>query len=60
MSSIRRELINATLHEFRLVNFTNIDKWYELAKETLLADESLTNDEKSESIRMLTGRCETA
>ena len=57
MSSIRRELINAVVHKVTCtIDFTDIDKWYELAKETLLADESLTDDEKSESIRLLTER----
>ena len=34
---------------------TNIEEWYEFAKQTILADKSLTNDGKSESIRLLTG-----
>src|SRR5688572_26786239 len=59
MSSIRRELINAVLHKvIHAIDSTDVDKWYELEKETLLADESLTDDEKSESIRMLTERCD--
>src|SRR5688572_29038481 len=61
MSSIRRELINAVLHKvIYAIDSTDVDKWYELAKETLLADESLTDDEKSESIEILTERCDIA
>ena len=57
MSSIRRKLINATLHKvIQTIDSTDIDKRYELSKETLLADKSLTNDEKSKSIRILTKR----
>ena len=33
----------------------NIEKWYELVKQTIIVDKSLTNEEKSEAIRMLTG-----
>src|ERR1044072_2121572 len=59
MSSIRRELINAVVHKVTCtIDFTDIDKWNEIAKEALLADESLTDDEKSESIRMLTMSCD--
>ena len=55
MPFIRRELIDATVHNiFHTIDFTDIDEWYELAKKTLYVDESLTNDEKSESIRILT------
>src|SRR5688572_24055315 len=37
------------------INRDDIEKWYELAKQTIIVDKSLTNDEKSEAIRLLTG-----
>ena len=58
MSTIRRELIYAARN--RAVNLTDdsihndIHKQYGFVKQTVLADESLTNDEKTEAIRLLT------
>ncbi|RIA79713.1 hypothetical protein C1645_882543, partial [Glomus cerebriforme] len=57
MSSIREELIYATfrridaLIDYNVLN--DIDKRHELDKQTILADESLTNDEKSKAIELL-------
>ena len=58
MSAIRYELIYAANN--RALNLTNtsihndIHKQYEFRKQTILADKSLTNDEKTEAIRLLT------
>ena len=58
MSTIRRDLINATISRvFSLTDtsiYNNIHKRYEFHKQTILADKSLTNDEKTEAIRLLT------
>ncbi len=54
MTSIRRKLVNAAIRKaFSLVDHADIDKRFELRQETILADESLTNDEKSEAIKEL-------
>ena len=58
MSTFRGDLINAaisradTLTDTRIHN--NIHKHFEFKKQTVLADETLTNDEKTESVRILT------
>ena len=58
MSTIRYELILAANN--RAVNLVDtsihndIHKHYEFRKQTVLADKSLTNDEKTEAIRLLT------
>src|ERR1043166_1735867 len=58
MSTIRYELILAARN--RAFNLTDdsihndIHKQYEFQKQTVLADKSLTNDEKTEAIRLLT------
>src|ERR1043165_3359805 len=58
MSTIRKKLILAANN--RAVNLTDtsihndIHKQYEFQKQTVLADKSLTNDEKTEAIRILT------
>src|ERR1043166_1724802 len=58
MSTIREELIHAANN--RALNLTdtsihnNIHKQYEFQKQTVLADKSLTSDEKTEAIRLLT------
>src|ERR1043165_9061322 len=57
MSTIRKKLILAANN--RAVNLTDtsihndIHKQYEFKKQTVLADKSLTNDEKTEAIRLL-------
>src|ERR1044071_8518249 len=57
MSNIRRDLIQAvtnraiTLIDYNIHN--NIHKRYEFQKQTILADESLTKDEKAEALRIL-------
>ena len=57
MSTIRKELINAainratTLIDYNIHN--NIHKRHEFQKQTILADESLTKDEKAEALRIL-------
>src|SRR3954452_5503209 len=58
MSTIRRELIYATnnkansLIDYNICN--DIHKQHEFRKQTVLADESLTKDEKTEAVRLLT------
>ncbi len=57
MSVIRKELINAVIDKsFNLINpniHNNIHKGHEFQKQTVLANKSLTNDEKTEAIRIL-------
>ena len=57
MSVIRRELVHDTYEKaFALTDYNihdNIDKRHEFRVQFILADESLTNDEKSETIIML-------
>ncbi len=55
MTSFRRELVNAVKSRvISLINLDDMDKEHELRKEAILADESLTDDEKSEAIYLLT------
>src|ERR1051325_383045 len=58
MSTIRKELIDATSNRaFNLIDTSihnNIHKQHEFQKQTVLADKSLTSDEKTEAIRLLT------
>ena len=58
MSTIRYELIHAVKNRAQNLTDTsihnNIHKQYEFQKQTVLADESLTNDEKTKAIRLLT------
>ncbi|RIA86216.1 kinase-like domain-containing protein [Glomus cerebriforme] len=55
MSTIRRELIFAVINRaFALLDYNihdDIDKRHEFRKQTILADESLTNYEKTEAIK---------
>src|SRR6266480_1365787 len=57
MVTIRRELVNATIYRTHALIDYNIqntaDKQVEFKKKIVLADESLTNDEKSEAIKKL-------
>ncbi|PKY58210.1 hypothetical protein RhiirA4_479928, partial [Rhizophagus irregularis] len=56
MSAIRRDLVAATIN--RAVDsidyniYDSAHKWFEFVKQTILADNSLTNDEKTEAIRI--------
>src|SRR5688572_21677201 len=58
MSTIRRELIHAAnSRAFNLIDYNihnDIHKQDEFMKQTVLADNSLTKDEKTEAIRELT------
>ncbi|EXX67867.1 kinase-like domain-containing protein [Rhizophagus irregularis DAOM 181602=DAOM 197198] len=58
MSNIRKEVVNAALNRtFALLDTTihnNIHKHFEFRKQTLLADKSLTEDEKTEAIKKIT------
>src|SRR5687767_15940959 len=55
MAFIRRELVNAAYRSaINLINYTDVDKEHELRKQAIFADKSLTNDEKSEIINVLT------
>src|SRR2546423_12191126 len=58
MSTIRRELIYAANNRaYNLIDYNihnNIHKQYEFKKQTVLADKSLTKDEKTYAIRLLT------
>src|ERR1043166_9984343 len=57
MSTIRKELILAANNRAYHLTDTSIHndthKRYEFRKQTVLADKSLTNDEKTEAIRLL-------
>src|SRR3984957_9334428 len=58
MSTIRMKLVAAALHRsFRLMNtriHNDIHKQFKFRRQTILADNSLTKDEKTETIRLLT------
>src|SRR5688572_18308747 len=58
MSDIRRELVLAAINRsYALIDYNihnDLHKQYEFPKQTILADESLTKDEKTEAIRLLT------
>ncbi|CAB4440326.1 unnamed protein product [Rhizophagus irregularis] len=58
MSSIRKEVVWAALNRaFALLDTTvhnNIHKHFEFQKQTLLADKSLTEDEKTDAIKRIT------
>src|ERR1051325_1098154 len=57
MTAIREELMYAAINRAHaLIDYNiqnNVDKRHEFKKQTILADESLTNDEKSEAIKIL-------
>src|ERR1051325_10100406 len=57
MAAIRKELIHVAINRAHaLIDYNiqnNNDKQHEFKKQTILADESLTNDEKSEAIKIL-------
>ena len=57
MSTIRREVVRAALNRaFALIDYNihdDIHKHFEFQKQTLLADKSLTEDEKNEAIKLL-------
>ena len=56
MSAIRQEVISAALNRAFALSDTNIHndihKHFKFQKQTLLADKSLTKDEKTKAIRM--------
>ncbi|PKY33671.1 hypothetical protein RhiirB3_420640, partial [Rhizophagus irregularis] len=58
MSTLRYGLIAATINRVTMLTDTNIyndiHKQFEFQKQTVLADKILTNDEKTEAIRVLT------
>src|SRR5688572_8207350 len=58
MAAIRKELVWAAYNRAHALIDNNIhnnlDKLHEFKKQTILADESLTKDEKSEAIKWLT------
>ena len=58
MSTLRYELIYTTLNRAQSLTDTNIyndiHKQFEFQKQTVLADKILTDDEKTEAIRLLT------
>src|ERR1044072_5967866 len=57
MAAIREELMHAAINRAgSLIHYNaqnNIDKRHEFRKQTILADESLTSDEKSEAMKQL-------
>ena len=57
MAAIRKELVYAAINRaYALIDYNiqdNVDKQDEFQKQIILADESLTNDEKSEAIKIL-------
>src|SRR5437016_11894629 len=57
MSSIRNELVNVAINRtYRLTDsniYNDSHKRYEFRKQTVLADNSLTEDEKIEAIKLL-------
>ena len=58
MSTIRRDIVNAAISRAEYLTdaniHNNIHKRHEFYKQTIFADESLTNDEKTHAIRILT------
>ncbi|CAB4433732.1 unnamed protein product [Rhizophagus irregularis] len=58
MSTLRRELIHATISRATMLTdtniYNNIHKRFEFQKQTVLADNILTNDEKTYAIRWIT------
>ncbi|POG83022.1 kinase-like domain-containing protein [Rhizophagus irregularis DAOM 181602=DAOM 197198] len=58
MSDIREEFVNAAIDRaYSLIDYSiynNIHKEYEFKKQTILVDDSLTENEKSEAIKILT------
>jgi hypothetical protein len=59
MSTLRYDLIHATINRVKILTdtniYNNIHKQFEFHQRTLLADKTLsTNDEKTEAIRLLT------
>ena len=55
MAFIRRELVNAVERwVINLIYHTDVDKRFELRKQAVLAEKSLTNEEKSYVIEGLT------
>ena len=57
MSAIRQEVVNAVLNKaYNLIDYNihnNVDKQHEFRKQTVLTDEFLTNNEKTEAMRKL-------
>src|SRR6266540_3686856 len=53
MANIRQEFVNDAYFRTDYINDDDIDKRFELKKNTILADKSLTNNEKSEVIKFL-------
>jgi len=57
MAAIRNEFVKAAVNRaYALIDYNiqnNVDKRHEFKKQIILADESLTNDEKSEAIKIL-------
>ena len=57
MATIRDESVSAAINRaVALIDYSiqnNVDKKYEFLQQTILADESLTNDEKSEAMKEL-------
>ena len=57
MAAISEELVHAAINKaYALIDYNiqnNVDKRHEFKKQTILADESLTNDEKSYAIKWL-------
>src|SRR3954462_12734175 len=57
MAAIRKKVVHAAIHRaYALLDSNiqnNLDKQHEFKKQTILADESLTKDEKSEAIKWL-------
>jgi hypothetical protein len=56
MTEIRKDVVRAALNKaYTLLDFTinDLDKEHEIKKQTILADESLSKNEKSEAIKLL-------
>ena len=57
MAAIREELFSAAINRaFALIDYNiqnNVEKRHEFRKQTILADKSLTDDEKSDAIKNL-------
>ena len=57
MSTIRKELVRAVLQKsYNLIDYNihvDFHKQHEFRQQTILADESLTKDEKTEALRKL-------
>ena len=54
MSAIRKNLVHAVINRaFDLNDYNDIPKYFEIIRQTVLADESLTKEEKIEAVKII-------